>query len=152
MICKSEKNKFVFIRYGISKILLKIILNNSSLTVISLTYSYLRYRPSKWHFSLIVIFTIFLSLSPEILRMYNNQFLRNDLIDNESVTTHWQIIGMHCEGCRAAVIQALRTLDGVLSVNVDLETGRAELTTRNMIATEEVIQVVQSAGFQAKKL
>ena len=123
-----------------------------SLTVISLTYSFFRYRPSKWHFTIIVIFTIFLSLSPEILRIYNNQFSKHDLIDNENIITHWKIIGMHCEGCRAAVIQALRKLDGVLSVNVDLETGRAELTTRNTITTDKVIQAVQSAGFQAEKL
>jgi copper chaperone CopZ len=123
-----------------------------SLTVISLTYSFFRYRPSKWHFTAIVIFTVFLSFSPELLRIYNNQFSRSDLIDNEVIITHWKIIGMHCEGCRSAVIQALRKLDGVLSVNVDLETGRAELTTRNAITTDTVTQAVQAAGFQAKKL
>ncbi|CAF4415763.1 unnamed protein product, partial [Adineta steineri] len=54
--------------------------------------------------------------------------------------------------CRSAVIQALRKLNGVLSVNVDLETGRAKLTSRNTLDTDAVIQAVQSAGFQAKKL
>jgi copper chaperone CopZ len=123
-----------------------------SLTIISLTYSFYRYRPSKWHFTTIVIFTLLLSFSPELLRIYNNQFSSNDLIDNQVVITHWIITGMHCEACRSAVIQSLRKLTGVLSVNVDLETGRAELTTHNTINIDTVIQAVQSAGFQAKKL
>jgi copper chaperone CopZ len=59
---------------------------------------------------------------------------------------------MHCEGCRSAVIQSLRKLDGIVSVNVDLATGRAKLTSRNIINTETIIQAVQSAGFQAEKL
>jgi len=123
-----------------------------SLTIISLTYSFFRYRPSKWHSTAIVIFTLLLSFSPELLRIYNNQFSRNDIIDNEIVITHWEIIGMHCEACRSAVIQSLRKLDGVLSVNVDLKTGQTELTSRNTINTEMVMQVVEAAGFQAKKL
>jgi copper chaperone CopZ len=122
-----------------------------SLTIISLTYSFFRYRPSKWQLIGIIILTLLLSFSPELLRIYNNQFSRNDIIDNQIVITHWKIIGMHCEACRSAVIQSLRKLDGVLSVNVDLGTGRAELTSRNNINPDTIIQAVQSAGFQAEK-
>lgn len=123
-----------------------------SLTVVSLTYSFLRYRPSKWHFTTIIIFTLMLSFSPELLRMYNNQYARNDIIDDQVIITYWKITGMHCEACRAAVIQSLRKLDGVLSVKVDLETNQAELITRKTFVTETVIQAVQSAGFQADML
>ncbi|CAF3179203.1 unnamed protein product [Rotaria socialis] len=123
-----------------------------SLTVISLTYSFFHYRPSKLHFTIVIIFTLILSFSPELLQMYNNQFARNDFADNEIFITHWKIIGMHCEACRAAVIQSLRKLHGILSVNVDLETGHAELTASHFIQTDTVIQAVQSAGFQANKL
>jgi copper chaperone CopZ len=123
-----------------------------SLTVISLTYSFIRYRPSKWNFMAIVSVTLLLSFSPELLRIYNNQFSNNDLNENEMFVTHWKIIGMHCEGCRAAVVQSLRKLDGVVSVNVDLETGRAKLTSKNIINTETISQTVKSAGFQAEKL
>lgn len=122
-----------------------------SLTIISLTYSFLRYRPSKWHLTAIVTFTLLLSFSPELLRMYNNQFAQIDLNESETIVTHWKIIGMHCEGCRAAVIQALRKLDGVISVNVELDSGQAKLTSRKMIDTETVMQAVQSAGFKALK-
>ncbi|CAF1019554.1 unnamed protein product [Rotaria sp. Silwood1] len=123
-----------------------------SLTIISLTYSFFRYRPSKWHFTSVVIFTLILSFSPELLRIYNNQFTRNDIIDNQVIITHWKIIGMHCEACRSAVIQSLKKLDGVLSINVDLETGQAKLVSSSNINTDTVIQTVESAGFQAKKL
>ncbi|CAF0899001.1 unnamed protein product [Rotaria sordida] len=123
-----------------------------SLTIISLTYSFFRYRPSKWHFTIVIIFTLILSFSPELLRIYNNQFSRNNIIDDQVIITHWKIIGMHCEACRSAVIQSLRKLDGVLSVDVDLETGQAKLITNNNINTDIVIQAVQSAGFQAYKL
>ena len=123
-----------------------------SLTVISLTYSFIRYRPSKWNFMTIICVTLLLSFSPELLRIYNNQFSNDGLNENEMFVTHWKIIGMHCEGCRAAVIQSLRKLNGVVSVNIDLETGRAKLTSRNMINTETIIHAVKSAGFQAEKL
>ena len=122
-----------------------------SLTIVSLTYSFIRYRPSKWHLTAIVTFTLLLSFSPELLRIYNNQFERTNFTESEMMITHWKIIGMHCEGCRAAVIQALRKLDGVVSVNVDLDSGQAKLTSRKMIQSETVIQAVQSAGFQAEK-
>ncbi len=36
LLCKSEKNKYVCIRYGIGQVLLKIISNNSSTSMISL--------------------------------------------------------------------------------------------------------------------
>ncbi|CAF2736585.1 unnamed protein product [Rotaria sp. Silwood2] len=123
-----------------------------SLTIISLTYSFFRYRPSKWHFTAVVIFTLILSFSPELLRIYNDQFARNDIVDDQVIVTYWKITGMHCEACRSAVIQSLRKLDGVLSVNVDLETGQAKLISSSNINTNTVIQAVQSAGFQANKL
>ncbi len=123
-----------------------------SLTVISLTYSFFRYHPSKWHFAAIVTFTLVLSLSPELLRAYNNRFSNNDLVDKQAIITRWKITGMHCEGCRSAVIRALKNLDGVLSVNVELETGQAILTSLHNIDTNTVVQAVQSAGFQAAEI
>lgn len=126
-----------------------------SLTIISLTYSYYRYRPSKWHFLSILTLTVTLSCSPEILRIYNNQFSTTMADANklgESRITHWKIIGMHCEGCRSGVIHALRKLPGVSNVNVDLKSDRTELTSSNDLNSDQVMQVVQSAGFQAEKL
>jgi copper chaperone CopZ len=123
-----------------------------SLTVISLTYSYFRYRPSKLKFFTMVILTLFLSFSPEILRIYNNQLTINDKFDNNVIITHWQIIGMHCESCCSAATRSLQKINEVLSVNVDLDTGQADLITRISIEDDIIIQAIQSAGFQAYKI
>lgn len=123
-----------------------------SLTIISLTYSYYRYRPSKWHFLSIVILTTTLSLSPEILQIYNNQFSTNNFNEHESRITYWKITGMHCEACRAAVIRALQKLPEISSINIDLKSSRAELISTNDLNSDQVKQIVQSAGFQAEKL
>jgi copper chaperone CopZ len=123
-----------------------------SLTIISLTYSYFRYRPSKLNFILIVIFTLCLSFSPEILRIYNNQLSTEVKLDENVIITHWQIIGMHCESCRSTVLRALQKINDVLDVHVDLDSGQADLFTRVSIEDEIVIQAVQSVGFQTYKI
>jgi hypothetical protein len=56
-----------------------------SLTIISLTYSYFRYHPSKLQFITIVLLTSFLSFSPEIIRIYNNQLSMNDKFDHNVI-------------------------------------------------------------------
>jgi len=99
-----------------------------------------------------VILTLFLSFSPEILRIYNNQITIHDKFDNNVIITHWQIIGMHCESCRSAAIRSLQKINEVLSVNVDLDTGQADLITRISIEDDIIIQAIQSAGFEAYKI
>jgi copper chaperone CopZ len=123
-----------------------------SLTVISLTYSFLRYRPSKWHFTAIVTVTLFLSFSPEILRTYNNQLTINDKLDDNVIITHWQIVGMHCESCRLAATRSLQKIDGILSANVDLDSGQADLITHIVIDDDIITQALQSVGFQGYKI
>jgi copper chaperone CopZ len=123
-----------------------------SLTVISLTYSYFRYRPSKLNFLMIIILILFLSFSPEILKIYNNQLSTNQTLDDNIIITHWQIIGMHCESCRSTVIRSLEKINEVISINVDIDSGQADLITRVFIEDDKIIQAVQSAGFQAYKI
>lgn len=123
-----------------------------SLTVVSLTYSYIRYRPSKWHFIGMVSLALLLSFSSDIVNMYNNRSIPSDTLDSDVLITHWQIIGMHCESCRSAVIRSFGKLNGFLSVNVDLETGQADLIMRVPIEDDVVIQTIQSAGFQIYKI
>jgi copper chaperone CopZ len=123
-----------------------------SLTIISLTYSYFRYRPSKLNFLTMVILTLCLSFSPEILRLYNNQVSSDVKFDSEMIITHWQIIGMHCQSCCSTVMHSLQKINGVLDVNVDLDSGQADLITRVPIEDDVIIQAVQSVGFQAYKI
>jgi copper chaperone CopZ len=123
-----------------------------SLTIISLTYSYFRYRSSKLQFMGIVLLTLFLSFSPEIIRIYNNQVSTTDKLDHNVIITHWQITGMHCEGCRLAASRSLQKINGILSVNVDLDTGQADLIAHIPIEDDIIIQAVQSAGFEIYKI
>jgi copper chaperone CopZ len=75
-----------------------------------------------------------------------------DKFDDNIIITHWQIIGMHCESCRLAALRSLQKINQVVNVNVDLDTGQADLITRVIIEDDIIIQAVQSAGFQAYKI
>ena len=121
-----------------------------SLTIVSLTYAFCRSRPSKWHLTAILTLTVLLSLSPELLRMYNNAHSAITPNPTELYQTRWPIEGMHCEACRSAVLRALKSLDGVEQVNVNLETSEAVLSSRLRLDPEKVRHVVQSAGFDVK--
>ena len=127
-----------------------------SLTVVSLTYSFFRYRPSKRHMASIVVFTLLLSFSPELLRTYNDQLTDSSSSSNQSDkgihVTHWKIQGMHCEACRSAVIQALRKVNGIDSVDVQLETGHATLAGPGALDRHSITQAVNLAGFQAEEI
>ena len=123
-----------------------------ALTVISLTYSYFRYRPSKWQFLALIFLTVCLSFSPEILRLSTKQASTDIPLKTDVTITHWQIVGMHCESCRATVTTALEKLYGIVSVHVDLDTGQADLISRIPLEDHVVIQAVQSVGFQAFKI
>ncbi|CAF1539745.1 unnamed protein product [Rotaria sp. Silwood1] len=123
-----------------------------SFSIISLTYSYFRYRPSKYYFTVIVILALFLTFSSDIFRLYNNQLSTNDTLNTNVIITHWQIIGMHCESCRLTAIRSLKKLNGILSVNVDLDSGQADLITHIPIEDDIIIQAIQSAGFQTYKI
>ena len=59
---------------------------------------------------------------------------------------------MHCESCRSAAERSLQKLPEVLSVNVDLDSGQADLMAQAIIDDQLIIDAVQSAGFQAYKI
>ena len=122
------------------------------LTVISLTYSYFRYHPSKSQLLVMILLTSCLSFSPEILRLSTKQTSSNVPLNIDGTITHWQIIGMHCQSCQMTVTKALEKIDGIVSVNVDLDSGQADLFARIPIDDEVVIRAVQSIGFQTFKI
>ena len=123
-----------------------------ALTVISLSYFFIRYRPSKWQFLTVVVLTSLLSFSPEILRLTNEKTSIPAVTSPDVVVTHWQIIGMHCESCRSAAERSLQKLPKVLSVNVELDSGQADVITRTTLDDQLIVDAVQSAGFQAYKI
>lgn len=61
----------------------------------------------------------------------------------------FKIEGMSCQHCKAAVTEALEALAGVQSVQVDLETGTAEITyEEGSVTTEQVQAAIEEAGYE----
>jgi copper chaperone CopZ len=124
-----------------------------ALTVISLTYSFIRYRPSKRQFCFIVTLTALLSMSPELLDQFRGRdSLSMAVPHGDALVEHWRIIGMHCDACRSTVERALLKVPAILSANVDLNSGQADLMLREPIDDGEIIETVQNVGFQAYKM
>jgi copper chaperone CopZ len=59
------------------------------------------------------------------------------------------IEGMGCEGCVAAVDEALRAVPGVRAVAVDLEAGRATVEHEGADPTA-LVRAVEKAGYEAR--
>ncbi len=60
-----------------------------------------------------------------------------------------EIEGMGCEGCVAAVDQALRAVPGVRIVTVDLKAGRATVEHDGVDAAA-LVRAVEKAGYDAR--
>ena len=61
------------------------------------------------------------------------------------------IKGMMCEHCKAHVTKALSSLDGVSSVEVDLEKGTAKVTTEKEIEDSVFEKAIVDAGYEYVK-
>lgn len=65
------------------------------------------------------------------------------------VTLH--VGGMTCAHCEETVVRALRTVDGVSSASVDLETGTASVTyDERKTGPDALVNVVTEAGYEAE--
>lgn len=64
-------------------------------------------------------------------------------------TVRLRIEGMGCDGCVAAVDEALRKVPGVRRVTVDLAAGRAEVEVQPPAYTEPLLAAVERAGYDA---
>ena len=56
--------------------------------------------------------------------------------------------GMSCNGCATSVERALRSLDAVAEVNVDLASGRVTVDLAGDATAEQLAQAVRTAGFE----
>ena len=61
-------------------------------------------------------------------------------------TTTYQVTGMTCGHCVQAVTTEVSAIDGVTDVQVDLESGRVEVTGQG-ITDEAVRAAVDEAGY-----
>lgn len=69
------------------------------------------------------------------------------------MSTETQVInidGMTCGGCVKSVDSALTQLDGVQSVEVDLEGNKASVTyDSSAVAVDAIVEAIEEAGFDA---
>ena len=61
-----------------------------------------------------------------------------------------KVTGMTCGGCVAAVKKTLEAIAGVEEAAVDLQSGRAEVITRDDISPDQLVMAVKLAGFDAR--
>lgn len=60
-----------------------------------------------------------------------------------------KIEGMTCDHCKRAVTEALAELDGVESVDVDLEDGKATVSFHpDRVSEEKMKEAVEEAGYE----
>jgi copper chaperone CopZ len=65
----------------------------------------------------------------------------------EAATTRsYSVEGMTCDHCRLSVIEEISEIDGVASVEVDLETGRADI--EGSFTDEQIRDAVAEAGYR----
>lgn len=64
-----------------------------------------------------------------------------------SATTTYTVSGMSCGHCVATVTEELFKLDGVVSVAVDLESGRVTVESGRPLDGEAVAAAVDGAGY-----
>jgi copper chaperone CopZ len=64
-------------------------------------------------------------------------------------TVRLRIEGMGCDGCVAAVDDALRTLPGVTRVDVDLAAGTAEVELERPADPAPLLAAIAGAGYDA---
>ena len=62
------------------------------------------------------------------------------------------IEGMQCDHCKMSVEKALRNIEGVIDVTVDLESKKAVIKSNVEIADKKIIDVIEEAGFAVKEI
>ncbi|HOB34441.1 MAG: heavy-metal-associated domain-containing protein [Firmicutes bacterium] len=58
-----------------------------------------------------------------------------------------KIEGMSCQHCKMALEKAIGQLEGVNSVEVDLEAGTASIEVANADLQDKIIETIKEAGY-----
>ena len=59
------------------------------------------------------------------------------------------ITGMTCSGCSDRIIRVLEAIPGVLKADISHETDSGVVTTSKELSTRQVLEIIQSTGFEA---
>lgn len=66
-------------------------------------------------------------------------------------TVGLSVTGMHCDNCTSKVDRALRGVEGVKDVKVDLKSGSAEVSlASSSVKTDALVKAVSEAGYGAE--
>lgn len=58
-----------------------------------------------------------------------------------------KVEGMTCEHCEKAVTGALKELEGVQDVQVDLNTGKVDVSTNKEVSKEAMADAIEDQGY-----
>lgn len=64
-----------------------------------------------------------------------------------STLTHYSVTGMTCAHCVAAVTEEVAKVDNVKSVDIDLASGRVQVTSDGQVDAAAVAAAVVEAGY-----
>jgi len=59
--------------------------------------------------------------------------------------------GMVCEGCKKRVESALKTIDGILDVSADFETGKVLVTFKESVLEKSISDKIIDLGFEVEE-
>lgn len=65
-----------------------------------------------------------------------------------TATTTYSVTGMTCDHCARAVLEEVGNIPGVITADVDLASGRLDVTSDAALETETVRSAVQEAGYE----
>jgi Cu+-exporting ATPase len=72
-------------------------------------------------------------------------------MEQEKTRIVLKVTGMSCSGCAANVKSALSSVPGVISAEVDLKTGIAEISiSERKPSGDQLIAAIKKAGFDAR--
>lgn len=70
----------------------------------------------------------------------------------EGTKKYVYISGMVCQNCAQHVTEALKGLDGIEKVKVDLMRGQAEVVVRDGVSDDSILKTVVNAGYTATEV
>jgi copper chaperone CopZ len=68
-----------------------------------------------------------------------------------ATTTTYQVTGMTCGHCVASVTEEVSAVPGVTGVQVDLASGRVEVTADGALDDDAVVAAVEEAGYEVTR-
>ncbi|GAA1010821.1 heavy metal transport/detoxification protein [Acrocarpospora pleiomorpha] len=64
------------------------------------------------------------------------------------MTTHAYVVqGMHCQNCVATLTGKVSQVPGVSGVDIDLPTGRMEITGADPVVDAAIRQIIEESGY-----